>query len=90
MKQKRFKLSQFWNSVKLLITKNLWLKVLSFILAVGTYVALYDNTVKKSDSKQDADIKMSFPAIIQKDRHPDAPPQCEPERNESPQIPKRI
>ena len=61
MKKKRFQLSKLGNLVKQITTKNVWLKILSLILAIATYIALYDNTVKNTEKKENADIISNFP-----------------------------
>jgi hypothetical protein len=40
MKIKKANIVSLWESTKLLFTRNLWLKILSFILAIATYEAL--------------------------------------------------
>jgi hypothetical protein len=61
MKLNRFHLSKLGEFLKQGITKNFWLKILSLVLALATYFALYDNTVKKSEKKENSDITSTFP-----------------------------
>lgn len=42
-------LKSFLEFLKRIATKNLWIKILSLVLAFATYTALYDSSVKKSD-----------------------------------------
>lgn len=48
MKQGNLALKSFLEFLKRIATKNLWIKILSFILALATYTALYDSSVKKA------------------------------------------
>lgn len=83
MKKKRFQLSKLGNLVKQITTKNVWLKILSLILAIATYIALYDNTVKNTEKKENADIISNFPFSINNNKRPtDESIQREPKRNE--------
>lgn len=83
MKKKRFQLSKLGNLVKQITTKNVWLKILSLILAIATYIALYDNTVKNTEKKENADIISNFPFSINNNKRPaDESIRREPKRNE--------
>ena len=84
MKKKRFQLSKLGNLVKQITTKNVWLKILSLILAIATYIALYDNTVKNTEKTENSDIISNFPFFIDNDnkRPADETIQREPKRNE--------
>ncbi|MBR3777566.1 MAG: hypothetical protein IKL02_08240 [Kiritimatiellae bacterium] len=83
MKKKRFQLSKLGNLVKQITTKNVWLKILSLILAIATYIALYDNTVKNTEKNENADIISNFPFSINNNRRPaDESIRREPKRNE--------
>lgn len=84
MKKKRFQLSKLGNLVKQITTKNVWLKILSLILAIATYIALYDNTVKNTEKKENADIISNFPFSINNNnkRPADESIRREPKRNE--------
>lgn len=83
MKKKRFQLSKLGNLVKQITTKNVWLKILSLILAIATYIALYDNTVKNTEKNENADIISNFPFSINNNKRPaDESIQREPKRNE--------
>ena len=83
MKKKRFQLSKLGNLVKQITTKNVWLKILSLILAIATYIALYDNTVKNTKKKENADIISNFPFSINNNKRPaDESIRREPKRNE--------
>lgn len=82
MKKKRFQLSKLVNLVKQITTKNVWLKILSLILAIATYIALYDNTVKNTEKNENADIMPNFPFFINNKRPADESIQREPKRNE--------
>ncbi len=83
MKKKRFQLSKLGNLVKQITTKNVWLKILSLILAIATYIALYDNTVKNTKKNENADIISNFPFSINNNKRPaDESIRREPKRNE--------
>lgn len=82
MKKKRFQLSKLGNLVKQITTKNVWLKILSLILAIATYIALYDNTVKNTEKNENADIMPNFPFSINNKRPADESIRREPKRNE--------
>ena len=82
MKKKRFQLSKLGNLVKQITTKNVWLKILSLILAIATYIALYDNTVKNTEKNENADIMPNFPFSINNTRPADESIRREPKRNE--------
>lgn len=83
MKKKRFQLSKLGNLVKQITTKNVWLKILSLILAIATYIALYDNTVKNTEKNENADIISNFPFSINNNKRPtDESIRREPKRNE--------
>lgn len=84
MKKKRFQLSKLGNLVKQITTKNVWLKILSLILAIATYIALYDNTVKNTEKNENADIISNFPFSINNNnkRPTDESIRREPKRNE--------
>lgn len=83
MKKKRFQLSKLGNLVKQITTKNVWLKILSLILAIATYIALYDNTVKNTEKNENADIISNFPFPINNNKRPtDESIRREPKRNE--------
>lgn len=82
MKKKRFQLSKLVNLVKQITTKNVWLKILSLILAIATYIALYDNTVKNTEKNENADIMPNFPFFINNKRPADESILREPKQNE--------
>lgn len=82
MKKKRFQLSKLGNLAKQIATKNVWLKILSLILAIATYIALYDNTVKNTEKTENADIIPNFPFSINNKRPADESIQRETNRNE--------
>lgn len=44
MKELTWNLHALWNTIKLVATRNLWLKIVAFLLAFATYSALKDKT----------------------------------------------
>lgn len=59
MKKKSWNPRGLWESLKRMVTKNLWLKILSLILATTTYSALKDKTEyqPRASEEMEAEIK---------------------------------
>lgn len=44
MKKITWNLHAIWDAIKLVVTRNLWLKIVAFLLAFATYSALKEKT----------------------------------------------
>lgn len=87
MKKPSWNPRAIWDSLKHLVTKNLWLKVLSLLLATATYSALKDKTTDhESDSTTEAEMYDSLlkrlAHTLQPEEKPQSAKQPEPKKAE--------
>lgn len=89
MKKPSWNPREIWDSLKRLVTRNLWLKVISLLLAAATYSALKDRTTDhQSDSTTEAEMYDSILRRLSHTLQPEEKPQTVKPKAEKPQTVK--